>query len=104
MDFKELAISIHENTIEKGFADPILRRPIHQHIALQHSEVSEILEEHRNLGHTETIYNEKGKPLGVPSEVADVVIRVADFLVEYDLINEFQASSLSGWTLEEVRI
>jgi NTP pyrophosphatase (non-canonical NTP hydrolase) len=45
-----------------------------------HSELSEMLEEHRD-GHqpTETYYTEKGKPEGIPSELADLIIRALHF-------------------------
>lgn len=44
-------------------------------VAMIHAEVSEVLEEFRS-GHkaTETYYSDDGKPEGVPSEIADVVI------------------------------
>src|SRR5690242_942430 len=43
------------------------------------SEVTEAHDEIRNgKGVNETYLNEKGKPEGVPSELADIVIRVAD--------------------------
>lgn len=50
-------------------------------IALMHSELSEMLEEHRD-GHqpTETYYSgTTRKPEGIPSELADVIIRALHF-------------------------
>lgn len=51
-------------------------------LALIHSEVSEALEDLRDpiLGSDLTFWetDEKGKPIGFPTELADVVIRVAD--------------------------
>jgi NTP pyrophosphatase (non-canonical NTP hydrolase) len=49
-------------------------------IALMHSELSEMLEEHRDgRKPTETYYTEKGKPEGIPSELADLIIRALHF-------------------------
>ena len=49
-------------------------------IALMHSELSEALEDIRaNKTINALTFSEKGKPEGVPSELADVVIRVCHF-------------------------
>lgn len=55
-------------------------------VALIHSEVSEVLEEFR-AGHeaTETYYRDDGKPEGVSSELADIVIRCMDMADFYGI-------------------
>lgn len=54
-------------------------RQLPELIALMHSELSEVLEEHRN-GHapTEVYFGENGKPEGIPIELADTCIRIFD--------------------------
>lgn len=51
--------------------------------------VSEAVEAHDELRSgkemTEVYYDEKGKPLGVPSELADIVIRVFDMCWIFDI-------------------
>jgi NTP pyrophosphatase (non-canonical NTP hydrolase) len=53
---------------------------------LIHSEVTEAFEEYRSgKPILQTYYDEKGKPLGVASELADIVVRVADVCGEYGI-------------------
>lgn len=98
----ELVQEAHQNAISKGWWEE--DRSFGELIALMHSELSEALEDHRNhKGMNEVWYEypngriyevpEKdilidlntgltkstlGKPCGIPSELADVVIRVFD--------------------------
>lgn len=94
----ELAKQVHNLAKEKGWYDG--KQPTFaDNIANFHGEISEAWEEHRN-GHkpTETYYSCKytesecyykcpdecsqcqyGKPEGIPSELADVIIRILDY-------------------------
>lgn len=72
--------AIHQYAKDKGWWDS--PRAIGDIFILFTSEVSEAYEEYRNgRGLTETYYDEAhpGKPEGVPTELADVVIRILDF-------------------------
>lgn len=66
------AIARASGWIKEG--DP---RPYYRSVILFHSELSEALEEYRaNHALTEVWSGEKGKPEGIPIEIADFVIRV----------------------------
>lgn len=75
MDIHKLQKIIAKINKEKGWYD--VERTFGDDIALIHSEASEALEEFRN-GRLATVRDEDGKPVGVPSELADLIIRVLD--------------------------
>ncbi len=73
-----LVVDAEARARRKGFYDPGMPDSIAHDCALLHSEVSEITEEDRK-GYAPTAirFADDGKPLGIPIELADVVIRAA---------------------------
>lgn len=74
----DLVKRAYENSKNHGFWNE--EKNFGEVIALMHSELSEAFEEYRNGKKINETYYEQGeKPCGIPSELADVVIRVFDF-------------------------
>jgi NTP pyrophosphatase (non-canonical NTP hydrolase) len=76
MRIKDLCIESHDRAKRKGHYDP--PPSVESRLCLIHSEASEALEAYRDDQMTTTL-SEKGKPEGLPSELADIIIRVCDF-------------------------
>jgi NTP pyrophosphatase (non-canonical NTP hydrolase) len=76
MEIRAICKEIHALATEKGWWEK-KDRNIGELIALCHSELSEALEDWRE-SKMKTYLNEKGKPCGFPSEIADTVIRLFD--------------------------
>jgi NTP pyrophosphatase (non-canonical NTP hydrolase) len=92
MNITDLVTESHDRAVRKGFYDP--PPSIEQRLCLIHSEVSEALEAYRERG-LESWKREDGKPEGLASELADVVIRIADFAghLKIDLDAEIRQKS-----------
>lgn len=85
MNINKITAAVHENAIDHGWWDGE-ERTFGELIALVHSEASEALEEYRNGSDTATTYcDERGKPCGIPTELADIVIRVMDMCGHYGI-------------------
>lgn len=80
---RELQKEVYENAKAHGWWEE--EREFGTLIALCHSELSEALEETRNGKEVNETYLENGKLAGVPSELADVVIRIMDICEHFDI-------------------
>ena len=76
MQINELVEEAHKLSTEKGWHQ--VERSVPELLCLIHSEVSEALEEYRNGSKPNEVYYINGKPEGIPIELADAVIRIAD--------------------------
>ncbi len=74
----DLVKRAHDNSVKHGFWEE--DKNLGEVIALMHTELSEAFEEYRNGKKANETYYENGtKPCWIPSELADVVIRIFDF-------------------------
>lgn len=79
-----LAREIHGLAKEKGWYEA--ERSIEAHVALLHSEVSELFEHYRTHGPQLSLYYQAhGKPEGIPVELADVIIRALDMAADLNI-------------------
>lgn len=107
MEIEYIIDRAQKNAIAKGFVRPGQRRPIAEHVALIHSEASEMFEawrdglpvtrnhyEHIDASGAEQIRRTPepiaegfgpGAPIGVPSELADIVIRCCQMAGELEI-------------------
>jgi len=80
----DLAQEIHDTALDHGWWVEDEWREFGTMLALIHSEVSEALEADRE--HGKVAWHKPGeKPEGVPSELADVIIRVLDLTAAYGI-------------------
>lgn len=80
----EIVKQIHQNAVEKGWWDK--ERSLAETLTLLHSEASEAVEDYRNgKGYNVVWYEDGVKPCGIPTELADILIRIFDFCGRYDL-------------------
>lgn len=101
---KEVAEDCYLTALRKGWHDK--PREFGTDIALIHSELSEALEDARAKGDGENINDTwyegtKRKPCGVPSELADAVIRIFDTSIKWGI--DIEAAILEKMAFNEDR-
>lgn len=121
MNINELIKEAHENAVAHGWWEE--EQPFEELNALMHSELSEALEEFRDGRGMDEIYcycflgftnkeidptrNHKcngckyGKPEGIPIELADVIIRIADYFGRHKMQVDELKSRATNQTVRE---
>jgi len=87
MTLQEMASFVMKVNAENGWFDKT--RTFGEDVALLHSEVSEMLEAFREMDMVDTL-EPSGKPIGVGSEAADILIRLLDTCYRYGIDLEKQ--------------
>ena len=82
LTISEIVTEAHGTAVDKGWWPESAPTNVAEKIALMHSELSEALEAYRS-NRMEPSVGPCGKPEGVASELADVIIRIADFCGHY---------------------
>ena len=83
IDLNKFAKKVHENAKNHGWHEE--ERSFGELIALCHSELSEALEEYRKGKKENETYFIDEKIKGIPSELADVIIRILDMCGLYEI-------------------
>lgn len=78
---QQMQEEVHKLNLQKGWFDK--DRSFGDEAALLHSEVSEAFEAYRKT--LISTYTIDGKPEGMPSELADILIRLLDVCERYDV-------------------
>ena len=93
IDLNDYAQEIHDNSLAHGWWPPGKEPDFGTVLCLIHSEVSEALEAYRTHGIAAWHGGfDDDKPEGVPSELADVIIRVLDCCAAYGIDIQYEVT------------